>query len=108
VYSKSATCVEVLFFDDAEDGKPSRVIPLDPRRNRSYHYWHVFVPGVEAGQVYGYRVHGPFDPEKGLRFDPEKLLLDPYGRAMAVPGIQPSGGERARRQHGSCHEECRG
>jgi len=85
VYSKNATCVEVLFFDDAEDGKPSRVIPLDPRRNRSYHYWHVFVPGVEAGQVYGYRVHGPFEPEKGLRFDPEKLLLDPYARAMAVP-----------------------
>jgi glycogen operon protein len=45
----------------------------------------VFVPGVTAGQIYGYRVHGPFEPERGLRFDPTKLLLDPYGRGVVVP-----------------------
>jgi isoamylase len=66
-------------------GCPSHVIRLDPTTNRTYHYWHVFVPGLQAGQLYGYRVHGPFDPAKGLRFDPTKVLLDPYGRRVAVP-----------------------
>ncbi len=51
-----------------------------------YHYWHVFVDGVQAGQLYGYRVHGPFDPTQGLRFDASKVLLDPYGRGVVVPG----------------------
>ena len=63
----------------------ARVVRLDPAANRTYHYWHVFVPGVRAGQIYGYRVQGPWDPAHGLRFDPAKLLLDPYGRGVAVP-----------------------
>ncbi|MGA7393932.1 MAG: alpha-amylase family glycosyl hydrolase [Terrimicrobiaceae bacterium] len=54
--------------------------------NRTYHYWHVFVPGAEAGQIYGYRVRGPHDPSRGMRFDAAKLLLDPYGRGVVVPG----------------------
>ena len=49
------------------------------------HYWHVFVPGVMAGQIYGYRVEGPWDPSSGMRFDPTKVLLDPYGRGVVVP-----------------------
>ena len=85
VYSKHAWRVELLFFDDAADGKPARVIPLDPQHNRTFHYWHILVPGVEAGQCYGYRVYGPQEPELGHRFDGDKLLLDPYGRAVAVP-----------------------
>ena len=64
----------------------ARTIRLDPAANRTYHYWHVFVPGVTAGQIYGYRVEGPFDPAKGMRFDPTKVLLDPYGRGVVVPG----------------------
>jgi glycogen operon protein len=75
----------LLFFDRVDDAKPSRVIYLDPRTNRTYHYWHVFVPGVTAGQLYGYRVHGPYKPEQGLRFDPNKVLLDPYGKCIAQP-----------------------
>jgi isoamylase len=62
------------------------VIKIDPTKNRTYPYWHVFVPGVRMGQLYGYRVSGPFDPADGLRFDPDKLLLDPYGLAVTVPG----------------------
>ena len=85
LFSRSATLVELLFFDHVEDPRPSRVIVLDPGAHRTYHYWHAFVPGVEAGQLYGYRVHGPFQPTRGLRFDPSKVLLDPYGRAVAVP-----------------------
>jgi len=87
VFSKSATKVELLFFDSADAGIPSRVMALDRKRNRSYHYWHVFVPGVQPGQHYGYRVHGPFEPALGHRFDPKKVLLDPYGRAVAVPAL---------------------
>jgi isoamylase len=85
LYSRDASGVELLFFDREDDAQPARVIPLDPSFNRTYHYWHVFVPGLQAGQLYGYRVHGPFDPSRGLRFDAEKLLLDPYGRAVVVP-----------------------
>jgi glycogen operon protein len=85
VFSRSATGVELLFFDGVDDSRPSRVIAIDPASNRTYHYWHVFVPGVEAGQIYGYRVEGPHDPASGMRFDPGKVLLDPYGRGVVVP-----------------------
>ncbi len=85
VFSRGATGLELLLFDHADDAKPARSIRLDPASSRTYHYWHQFVPGVKAGQIYGYRADGPFDPEKGLRFDPAKLLLDPYGRGVAVP-----------------------
>ena len=85
VFSRSATSLELLFFDRVDDARPSRVIPIDPSANRTYHYWHVFVPGVQAGQIYGFRAYGPFDADRGLRFDPSKLLLDPYGRAVVVP-----------------------
>jgi isoamylase len=85
LYSRDASGIELLIFDREDDGRPSRVIRLDKTINRTYHYWHVFVPGVQAGQLYGYRVHGPFDPSKGMRFDPTKVLLDPYGRGVAVP-----------------------
>ena len=85
VFSRSAEHLELLLFDRADDSRPSRVIRMDPSVNRAYHYWHVFVPGLEAGQIYGYRAFGPFEPDRGLRFDPSKVLLDPYGRAIIVP-----------------------
>lgn len=85
VFSRGASTIDLLFFDREDEGRPARVITIDPSANRTYHYWHVFVPGAQPGQIYGFRVHGPFDPESGLRFDPSKLLLDPYGRAVIVP-----------------------
>ncbi len=85
VFSKSATFIELLLFDDRNAAEPSRIIPLDATQHRSYHYWHVCVPDIRPGQIYGYRADGPFAPERGLRFDREKLLLDPYGLAVAVP-----------------------
>jgi len=72
-------------FDSADAIGPSRVISLDLRQHRTYHYWHVIVPDLMPGQVYGFRAIGPFDPERGLRFDRDKVLLDPYGRAVAIP-----------------------
>ena len=59
LFSRSATGVELLLFDREDDAKPVRVIRIDPASNRTYHYWHVFVPGVQPGQIYGYRVEGP-------------------------------------------------
>src|SRR5689334_16644826 len=65
LFARRNAGVELLLFDGADDPEPARTIRLDARSNRSYHYWHVFVPGVVAGQVYGYRVSGPLDPAKG-------------------------------------------
>ena len=75
----------MLLFDCVDDARPKRVIWIDPAANRTYHYWHVFVPGVKAGQIYGYRVNGAFDPPSGQRFDSAKVLIDPYGRGVVVP-----------------------
>jgi isoamylase len=85
MFSRTAAGVELVFFDREDDAAPSRIVRLDPASNRTYHYWHAFVPGVPPGQLYGYRVAGPSAPESGLRFDPAKVLLDPYGRGVVVP-----------------------
>jgi glycogen operon protein len=85
VFSKDATRIDLLLFDSYADAEPSAVIPFDPLEHRSYHYWHRLVPNLRPGQVYAYRAHGPFEPERGLRFDPEKVLIDPYGTAVLVP-----------------------
>ena len=85
IFSRHATGVELLLFDHVDAAKAGRVVRFDPAANRTYHYWHVFVPRVKAGQMYGYRVEGPSNPASGMRFDPAKVLLDPYGRAVAVP-----------------------
>jgi glycogen operon protein len=85
IFSRSASGIELLLFEREDDAQPSRVICIDPCTNRTYQYWHVFVPEARAGQLYGYRVAGSFAPANGLRFDPGKLLLDPYGRGVVVP-----------------------
>ncbi len=85
VFSRSATGVELLLFDHEDDVAPSRTVHLDPVDNRSYHYWHTFIPGLQAGQLYGYRLFGPPEPSKGMRFDGTKVLLDPYGQGVVVP-----------------------
>jgi isoamylase len=82
VFSRSATGVVLLLFDHVDDACPAREIRLDPVVNRTYHYWHAFLPGVEPRQIYGYRAEGPRDPARGRRFDPSKLFLDPYGGAV--------------------------
>ena len=85
VFSRNGVAVELLLFDRADDPRPSRLIPLDPSQNRTYYYWHTFVPGLRPGQIYGYRVAGPNIKPGGFRFDPGKVLLDPYGRGVVVP-----------------------
>jgi isoamylase len=91
VYSGRAKQLELLLFDGATDAEPARIIRLDARTHRTYHYWHAFVPGLRPGQVYAYRAVGPFDPTRGLRFDPAKVLLDPHARAVVVPDAYDRG-----------------
>jgi isoamylase len=82
LFSYHATDVELLLFDRPDAAEPSAVFRLDPKTNRTGSYWHIFVPGLKAGQLYGYHLNGPFAPEEGHRFDPSKVLLDPYARAI--------------------------
>ena len=85
LFSKNGTGVELLLFNNIDDIEPSRIVKLDAERNHTYHYWHIFVPGIVNGQLYAYRVNGPFEPLNGHRFDGKKTLLDPYANAVAVP-----------------------
>ena len=75
IFSEAASKVELCLFDD--DGTETRVEFTEV----DAYVWHAYLPGVQPGQRYGYRVHGPWDPARGLRFNPNKLLLDPYAKA---------------------------
>jgi isoamylase len=83
LFSRHATGVRLELYQNPEDSSPSRIIDFDPVRHRTGDVWHVWVRGIPAGQLYGYRVEGPYLPEEGHRFNPHKLLLDPYARAIA-------------------------
>ena len=79
VYSEHATWVQLLLFGEEAATEPDRVITLDPERNHKFHFWHCFVPGIEPGQLYAYRMDGPKDTSRsGCRFNPNKVLIDPY------------------------------
>ena len=82
LFSYHADEVALVLFDRPDADEPSTVLRLDPAENRTGSYWHIFVPRLKAGQLYGYRLNGPFAPEVGHRFDPSKVLLDPYARAV--------------------------
>ncbi len=82
LYAQGAINVALLLFETADSPQPHRVVQLDPGVNHTFHYWHVFVAGLGAGQVYGYRVDGPYNPDSGQRFNSNKVLLDPYARSV--------------------------
>jgi isoamylase len=84
IFSASATGMELVLFGYPDDGAAARFVTLDPVQNRTSHYWHIFLPGIKPGQLYGYRVDGPSDPAAGQRFDRQKILLDPYGVGVSV------------------------
>ena len=79
VYSRNATGISLCLFDSAQDTVPAQTIPLTGRHGP---VWHVYVPLLRPGQLYGYRVDGPFRPRSGHRFNRDKVLLDPYARAI--------------------------
>jgi len=80
IYSEHATGVDLCLFDDIDS--PTETVRIRMTEH-SDEVWHVFLPEVRPGQLYGYRVHGPYEPEKGHRFNSAKLLIDPYAKAIA-------------------------
>ncbi|UCH96018.1 MAG: glycogen debranching protein GlgX [Candidatus Aminicenantes bacterium] len=82
IFSRHATRVWLLLFDSPHDDSPRHEVELVPGINRTGDVWHVWVKGLGPGQLYLWRMDGPYEPEKGHRFNPEFLLLDPYARAV--------------------------
>ena len=80
IFSESATSVDLCLFDRLETPQENVRIPMTEHTDQ---VWHIFLPDVRPGQLYGYRVYGPYDPERGMRFNSSKLLLDPYAKAIA-------------------------
>ena len=80
LYSGSATGVELLLFDNHDSPQPFQIVPLIPSKNKTFHFWHVFVKGLKAGALYAFRVTGPSAPADGLRHNRSKVLIDPYAR----------------------------
>src|SRR5579885_1507399 len=83
LFSQSATEVVLLLFDSPTAIEPSQVVRLDPFRNKTFHFWHVFVRGCGPGTFYAFRVDGPFEPASGHRFNPNKVLIGPYARGIS-------------------------
>jgi glycogen operon protein len=79
LFSENAEAVELCLFDSPEAATASATIRLTERKDM---VWHCYLPDARPGQLYGYRVHGPYDPARGMRFNPSKVLLDPYARAI--------------------------
>src|SRR4051812_10660176 len=79
LFSENATGVELCLFDGLGEPETARIRFTE----RTNHVWHAFIPGLKPNQLYGYRVHGPYEPARGHRFNPNKVLLDPYARAIA-------------------------
>jgi isoamylase len=80
LFADNATGVELCLFDNKDDKTESQKIKVS---ERSHQIWHVYLPGVKPGQLYGYRVDGPYEPENGHRFNRNKLLIDPYAKSVA-------------------------
>src|SRR5665213_4084558 len=80
IFSENATGVSLCLFDAHADATERIRIPI---AERSDQIWHCYLPDVKPGQLYGYRVAGPYDPAQGNRFNPAKLLIDPYARAIS-------------------------
>jgi glycogen operon protein len=81
LFSRSATAVDLLLFDEHDDREPAQVVRLDPAVNKTFFFWHVYVQGLRPGAHYAYRVDGPRDQHHtGMRFNPNKVLIDPYAR----------------------------
>lgn len=80
LFAENATGVDLCLFNQAHGDTETVKIRM---KERSNHVWHAYVPELKPGQLYGYRVFGPFEPSKGHRFNPNKLLIDPYAKAIA-------------------------
>jgi len=82
VFSRHASAVTIIIFENENPDSPREEIELDPCRNKTGDVWHCHIPGLGAGALYLFRADGPYIPEKGLRFNPHKTLIDPYAKAL--------------------------
>ena len=82
LFSRNATAVTLIVFESADKNSPRIEIPLDKNTHKTGNIWHCFIRGLQAGTCYLYRADGPYFPEKGLRFNPHKTLVDPYAKAL--------------------------
>jgi len=89
VFSRSATAMRLLLFDNVEDTEPAEIVTFDRETDRWGDIWSVFVPGIGAGHLYQFQAEGPYNPERGQLFDGRARLIDPYGKALAGP-FQPA------------------
>jgi isoamylase len=103
IFSRHASRVRLELFDRPEDAAPARIIDFDSKFNRTGDIWHVWVKGIASGQLYAYRVDGPYEPSEGHRFNFNRLLLDPWATAISrlppwdfpsARGYDPSSPER--------------
>ncbi|MCR4953214.1 MAG: glycogen debranching protein GlgX [Treponema sp.] len=87
IYSRDAESVSLYLFESDNSERPFQVITLDPKINRTGYIWHVEVLGAGDGLLYLYKVDGPYEPTKGLRFNPHKYLFDPYAKAFTQGSV---------------------
>jgi isoamylase len=80
LYAENAFGIELCLFNSPEEKTESHKIRIE---ERTHHVWHTYIPGLKPGQLYGYRVHGPYEPQNGHRFNPNKFLIDPYAKATS-------------------------
>jgi isoamylase len=80
LFADNATGVELCLFNNKEDEVETQKIKL---AERTHQVWHCYIPNINPGQLYGYRVYGPYEPHNGHRFNPNKLLIDPYAKAIS-------------------------
>jgi len=82
VFSRHATGMILCLYTTPHDNVPSASLRLDPERNRTGDMWHCFIPKLKSGTLYLWRAEGPFAPQEGHRFNPNKVLIDPYAKAL--------------------------
>jgi glycogen operon protein len=105
LFSENGTAVDLCLFDSADDAFETVTIPL---RERSDQVWHCYLPDVRPGQLYGFRVHGPYDPARGPRFNPAKLLIDPSAGRARTSSRRPTTARRGFRRASSSTTRSRG
>tara|TARA_B110000495_G_scaffold203913_1_gene230746 strand:- start:3915 stop:6005 length:2091 start_codon:yes stop_codon:yes gene_type:complete len=89
IFSRHASEMRLLLYQSVEDTDPTEIITFDPTSDRWGDIWSIFVPQISVGQLYHFQANGPFDPDRGLRFQPHARLIDPYAKALAGT-FQPS------------------
>lgn len=82
IFSENATDIELLIFENPNDLDPIQIIKMDSVENRTFHFWHIFVEGIKAGNGYAYRIDGPYDPHQGHRFCKNKVIIDTYSKGI--------------------------